>query len=211
MNSYKISVIIVEDHSIIIEGLSSIIASADELELQGAFLSAEEALDFLEKNTVEILLLDISLPGMSGIDMCKIVKQNYKNIKVIALTNHTERSVINDMLTNGADGYLLKNTSKTNLIDTIMQVLDNKFVLQAELQKVLFNSVQNKNTLPRLTTREKEILILVSNGATTANIASQLFISVQTVETHRRNLMQKFEVGNAAALIKKAVEQGFLN
>ena len=210
MEPFKLSVIIVEDHSIIVEGLSSIINNADELELSGAFSTAEEAMEFLETNTADILLLDISLPAMSGIEMCRLVKQKNKKIKIIALTNHTERSVINDMLTNGADGYLLKNTSKNDLIESIFQVLDNKFILQSELQKVLFSNTQTSNILPRLTTREKEILLLVSNGATTAAIASQLYISSQTVETHRRNLMQKFEVNNSAALIKKAVEQGFL-
>lgn len=210
MAPFKLSVIIVEDHSIIVEGLSSIINNADELELSGAFSTAEEAMEFLETNTADILLLDISLPAMSGIEMCRLVKQKNKKLKIIALTNHTERSVINDMLTNGADGYLLKNTSKNDLIESIFQVLDNKFILQSELQKVLFSNTQTSNTLPRLTTREKEILLLVSNGATTAAIASQLYISSQTVETHRRNLMQKFEVNNSAALIKKAVEQGFL-
>ncbi|HMR83952.1 MAG TPA: response regulator transcription factor [Niabella sp.] len=210
MAPFKLSVIIVEDHSIIVEGLSSIINNADELELSGAFSTAEEAMEFLETNTADILLLDISLPAMSDIEMCRLVKQKNKKLKIIALTNHTERSVINDMLTNGADGYLLKNTSKNDLIESIFQVLDNKFILQSELQKVLFSNTQTSNTLPRLTTREKEILLLVSNGATTAAIASQLYISSQTVETHRRNLMQKFEVNNSAALIKKAVEQGFL-
>ncbi|GAB3428949.1 response regulator [Niabella aquatica] len=210
MEPFKLSVVLVEDHSIIIEGLSSIINNTDELELAGTFSTAEEAMEFLETNTVDILLLDISLPAMSGIEMCKLLKQKNKKIKIIALTNHTERSVINDMLTNGADGYLLKNTSKNDLIESIFRVLDNKFVLQSELQKVLFSNTQTSNILPRLTTREKEILLLVSNGATTVAIASQLYISSQTVETHRRNLMQKFEVNNSAALIKKAVEQGFL-
>jgi len=210
MEAFKLSVIIVEDHSIIVEGLSSIINNTDELELTGTFSTAEEAMKFLETNTVDIILLDISLPAMSGIEMCRLVKQKDKKTKIIALTNHTERSVINDMLTNGADGYLLKNTSKNDLIESIFQVLDNKFILQSELQKVLFSNTQTNNTLPRLTTREKEILVLVSNGATTSAIASQLYISSQTVETHRRNLMQKFEVNNSAALIKKAVEQGFL-
>ncbi|MGC4231932.1 MAG: response regulator transcription factor [Niabella sp.] len=210
MEPFKLSVIIIEDHSIIVEGLSSIINNTDELELTGTFSTAEEAMEFLETNAADIILLDISLPTMSGIEMCRLVKQKNKKIKIIALTNHTERSVINDMLTNGADGYLLKNTSKNDLIESIFQVLDNKFILQSELQKVLFSNTQTSNTLPRLTTREKEILLLVSNGATTAAIASQLYISSQTVETHRRNLMQKFEVNNSASLIKKAVEQGFL-
>jgi two-component system nitrate/nitrite response regulator NarL len=206
----KISVIIVEDHSIIVEGLSSILNNAEGLKLAGTFLNAEDALQFLQTHTVDIVLLDISLPEMSGIELCQLLKKQNKKIRIIALTNHTEKSVIEEMLQNGADGYLLKNTSKQDLIMAISQVMNNQFTMQAELQKILFSQTPKEKDIPRLTTREKEILHLVSRGTTTNSIAAELFISPQTVETHRRNLMQKFEVNNSAALIRKATEKGLL-
>ncbi|ANH81983.1 hypothetical protein A8C56_14290 [Niabella ginsenosidivorans] len=210
MTANKLSVIIVEDHSIIVEGLSSILNNAAGLELTGTFLNAEDALEFLQTNRADVVLLDISLPEMSGIELCQLLKKQDRNIKIIALTNHTEKSVIQEMLQNGADGYLLKNTSKQDLVTAIAQVMNNQFTMQSELQQILFSQAPKDKEIPRLTTREKEILQLVSQGITTSAIAAQLFISPQTVETHRRNLMQKFEVNNSAALIKKATEKGLL-
>lgn len=147
---------------------------------------------------------------MSGIELCRYIKNNNKDIKIIALTNHTEKSVIQEMLKNGADGYLLKNTSKQDLVNAIFQVMNNQFTMQSDLQKILFNQAPAAPDTPRLTTREKEVLQLVSQGITTNAIAARLFISPQTVETHRRNLMQKFEVTNSAALIGKATRLGIL-
>lgn len=210
MKEHKLSIIIIEDHSIVVEGLSSILRNEERMDLKGCFLNAEDALQFLESNTTDVVLLDIGLPEMSGTEVCRIIKNQYRSTKVIALTNHTEKSVMLKMLENGADGYLLKNTSKQDLVNAIFQVMNNTFIMQAELQKVLFAPVAMKESVPRLTTREKEVLVLVSEGATTMAISRQLFISTQTVETHRRNLMQKFEVNNAAALIRKATEKGLL-
>jgi len=210
MKKDKLSVIIVEDHAIIVEGLSSILHSEQHLHLVATFSTAEEALAFLETNKVDLILLDISLPEMSGIELCQIIKQKDADIRIIALTNHTEKSVIAEMLQNGADGYLLKNTSKQDLVNAIFQVMNNQFTMQSELHKILFQKGPAEKVVPRLTTREKEVLQLVSQGVTTNAIASRLSISPQTVETHRRNLMQKLEVNNSAALIRKATEMNML-
>lgn len=202
-----IAVVIVEDHSIVVEGLCSILQNGAGIRISGTFMDGSSALAFLGANAVDVVLLDISLPEMSGIAICKIIKANHPNTRVIALTNHTEKSVIREMLENGADGYLLKNTSKKDLISAIFQVLDNQFTMNSEVQKILFAPSAKSTDVPRLTKREKEILQLVSEGATTAAIAAQLFVSPQTVETHRRNLMQKFKVNNSSALVRKAIAQ----
>lgn len=206
----EITVIIIEDHSIFIEGLCSILQNIDGLQVAGTFSEGKSAIAYLQSNPVNIVLLDISLPEMSGIEVCKAIKSLDKNIKIIALTNHTEKSVMMEMLQNGADGYLLKNTSKKDLVDAIFQVLNNQFLMDNELQRILFSPEKKSKAVPRLTQREKEVLKLVSEGATTASIAKQLFISPQTVETHRHNLMQKFQVNNSASLIKKAAEYGMM-
>lgn len=210
MKKDKLSLIIVEDHSIIVEGLRSIVQNTQNLVLTGVFSNAEDALLFLTNHQADIILLDIGLPGISGIEFCKLIKASHKETKVIALTNHTEKSVIQSMLESGADGYLLKNTSKQDLVAAISQVMNNQFIMQSDLQKMLFAPVGDEKGIPRLTTREKEILLLVSQGATTTAIARQLFISTQTVDTHRRNIMQKFEANNSAVLIRKATELGIL-
>ena len=210
MEKNNLSVIIVEDHAILVEGLSSILNSIENVTLSGAFYTAEDALRFLQANKADLVLLDISLPEMSGIELCRYLKKNNQDIKIIALTNHTEKSVIQEMLKNGADGYLLKNTSKQDLVNAMFQVMNNQFTMQSDLQKILFNQAPPEQDTPRLTTREKEVLQLVGQGITTNAIASRLFISPQTVETHRRNLMQKFDVTNSAALIGKATKLGIL-
>lgn len=202
-----IPVVIVEDHSIVVEGLCSILQNVEGIRINGTFMDGGSALAFLAANTVDVVLLDISLPEMSGIEVCKAIKAKHPGTRVIALTNHTEKSVIQEMLENGADGYLLKNTSKKDLISAIFQVLENQFTMNGEVQKILFAPSAKSTDVPRLTKREKEILQLVSEGATTAAIAAQLFISPQTVETHRRNLMQKFKVNNSSALVRKAIAQ----
>ena len=202
-----IAVAIVEDHSIVVEGLCSILQNAEGIRISGTFMDGGSALTFLDANVVDVVLLDISLPEMSGIEVCKVIKAKHPDTRVIALTNHTEKSVIREMLENGADGYLLKNTSKKDLISAIFQVLDNQFTMNSEVQKILFAPSAKSTDVPRLTKREKEILQLVSEGATTAAIAAQLFVSPQTVETHRRNMMQKFKVNNSSALVRKAIAQ----
>ncbi len=206
----SIPVIIVEDHAIFVEGLCSILKQVEDIVVAGTFTEGRAALEFLQQQPAAIVFLDISLPEMSGIDVCKAIKALNKEIKVIALTNHTEKSVIIDMLQSGADGYLLKNTSRNDLVTAIYQVLNDQFLMNPELQQILFSPGKKPKKAPRLTRREQEILQLVGEGATTAAIARQLFISPQTVETHRHNLMQKFEVSNSPSLIKKAIEYGML-
>ena len=205
-----ISVVIIEDHSIFIEGLCTVLQNVEGIVIAGTFMNGESALQFIRSHPVDVVFLDISLPEMSGIEVCRSIKSVNKSVKVIALTNHTEKSVITEMLQNGANGYLLKNTSKQDLINAIFQVLNDQLSMNGEVQSILFSQSAPPADIPRLTKREQEILKLVSEGATTTAIANQLFISPQTVETHRKNLMQKFKVNNSAALIRKAIENNKL-
>ena len=211
--SKSIGVVIIEDHSIFIEGLCTVLESVPGVSIAGTFTDGETALEFIASHPADVVFLDISLPGMSGIDTCAKIKTLNPATKIIALSNHTEKSVITGMMQNGADGYLLKNTSKKDLVNAIFQVRDDQLSMNTEVQHILFSPAANPvphastnaNT-PRLTKRETEIVKLVSEGATTAAIAAKLFISPQTVETHRKNVMQKFKVNNSAALIRKALE-----
>lgn len=208
----NISVVIIEDHSIFIEGLCSVLQNVEGVSVTGTFMMGEPALEFIGTHSVDVVFLDISLTEMSGIEVCQAIKTIDPSIKVIALSNHTEKSVITEILQKGADGYLLKNTSKKDLTNAIFQVCDNQLSMNGEVRAILFSpsAPAPAADLPRLTKRETEILKLVSEGATTAAIASQLFISPQTVETHRKNMMQKFKVNNSAALIRKAIENKIL-
>jgi len=206
-----ISVIVIEDHSIFIEGLCTVLQSVEGIHVAGTFMKGEPAIQFIRAHKVDVVFLDISLPDMPGIEVCKAIKSIDKGIKVIALSNHTEKSVISGILQQGANGYLLKNTSRKDLINAIFQVMEDQLTMNGEVQGILFSPSAPAAELPRLTRREGEILKLVSEGATTAVIAAKLFISPQTVETHRKNLMQKFKVNNSAALIRKAIENNIIS
>jgi DNA-binding NarL/FixJ family response regulator len=209
--STLISLLIIDDHPVVQEGLKSLLHDKPGIELSGSFTLGLEALAFLESNSVDVILLDISLPDINGIELCKRIKQLDKEVKILGLSNYSERSMIMQMLQNGANGYILKNASADELMQAIRQVLDNRIVLSQDVQKALASPVTKEfvNT-PQLTRREKEILQLIADGLTTSEIASRLIISPLTVETHRKNLMQKFKVNNAAALIKAATDCALL-
>ncbi|MET6995880.1 response regulator transcription factor [Chitinophaga defluvii] len=205
------SIVLIEDHSIFIEGLLSVLRKSGHAKVIGSFGSGREALDFLQQQYVDIVFLDISLPGgMSGIEICSAIHRLHPETKVIALSNHTERDIINDVLSNGANGYLLKNASMQDLENAIELVMQGQCVMSEEVRSIIFSAPDNSLRSPRLTAREKEILYWIGEGLTTSAIAAKLFITVQTVESHRYNLLQKFEVPNAVVLVKKAIALGLM-
>lgn len=206
-NYEHISILIVDDHPIVLQGLQSLLLDRKGMEVAGCFTTGQATLDFLKDNTADLILLDVNLPDVHGIELCLEIKRLHPHIKVLVLSNHSERSVVTQMLQNGAIGYIMKNVSSKELLSAIQDAMQNKLVLNQEVQKILVQSSSYEfSEMPQLTRREKEILQRIAEGLTTAQIAEQLFISPLTVETHRRNLMQKLKVNNAPALIRLAIE-----
>lgn len=206
-NYEHISILIVDDHPIVLQGLQSLLLDRKDMEVVGCFTTGQETIEFLKDNTADLILLDVNLPDIHGIELCLEIKRLHPHIKVLVLSNHSERSVVTQMLQNGAIGYIMKNVSSKELISAIQDAMQNKLVLNQEVQKILVQSSSYEfSEMPQLTRREKEILQRIAEGLTTAQIAEQLFISPLTVETHRRNLMQKLKVNNAPALIRLAIE-----
>ncbi len=206
----EITIAIVDDHPIVIEGLQKILASDFNVNEVKEFTSGNDFIIYLnEKNSfIDIVLLDITLADKSGIEICKEIKVLSPDTRVLAFSNHNERSIIMQMLHNGACGYLLKNSSSTELIACINEALDGQITFSKEVKKIIAHpSLNELKTVPPLTKREKEILRMISDGKTSIQIAEELFVSPLTIETHRRNLMQKFDVKNVAALIKIATQQ----
>ncbi|MEC7265072.1 MAG: response regulator transcription factor [Bacteroidota bacterium] len=200
-----ISLIIVDDHSIVVEGIKTMLHGDLEINILETFSLGSSLMNFLNRTNTDIILLDISLPDISGIDLCKKVKLMSPKTKVLALSNHTERSIILQMIQNGANGYLLKNIGSMELKDCIHAAMNGEIVFSREVSSIMANpNMEELKELPRLTKREKEILELISKGLTTQEIADKLFVSPLTIETHRRNLMSKFKVRNAAELIMEA-------
>lgn len=208
-----ITIAIVDDHPVVIEGLQKIFLESFNIKEILQYNSGEDILSYLTSAiyNIDIILLDITLPGKSGIEICSEIKKNYPHCKVVGFSNHSQRSIVMQMLQNGASGYILKNSLANELTDCIKQVLDVNIAFSKEVAAIMSTASQSGfATIPRLTKREKEILKLIADGKTSTDIGSQLYVSSVTIETHRRNLMQKLEVKNVAALIKAAMENGLL-
>lgn len=211
----QIKVAITDDHDMVLEGLESMLAESENIEMVGKFSNAAETRVGIGQIKPDVLLLDINLPDTNGIDLCKELLGFYRELKIIALSNFDETSFVKRILQNGASGYLLKNTGREELLEAINAVLRGEQYLQKDLQKRLLNrsiGIKSSNRLiPKLTRREKEVLHSIADELTTQEIAEKLFISPKTVETHRMNLMNKLGARNSVGLIKIAIEQDLLN
>ena len=201
-----IKVYIVDDHQLVIEGLKSLLINEQNIDIVGSATSAEQCLEYFNNHSADVILMDISLPDKSGIDLCKIISEKNPNIKIIALSTFTEGTYVRKMMENGASGYLHKNASKLEIIKAIKTVFQGDNYLTPEAEKALKYETDLQNKLPKLTKREKEVLLLISNGLTNNQISEKLFISIDTVDSHRKNLYSKMNVNNTAMLIKFATE-----
>ncbi|HMK19445.1 MAG TPA: response regulator transcription factor [Chitinophagaceae bacterium] len=198
---------IVDDHYMVIEGIRSLLQNEKSIEWMGHAMNASSCLAFLNKQLPDVILMDINLPDISGIDLCKEVKTKYPSVFIIGLSTFNQQSFIQKMMDNGASGYVLKNATQDEITSAIETVMKGKTYLSEEASNTLR---KDNGAAIILTRREKEVLELIADGMTNAEIAQKLFISVTTVDTHRKNLLAKFETKNTAALIKIAVSRGYL-
>lgn len=211
LSTIKIKVVIVDDHPLVIEGLKSLLNNQKDMRVVSSCATGADVLRFLKNEAADIVLLDINLPDMNGIDVCKSISMAYTDVSVIGLSTYGERSIINQMIANGAKGYLLKNVTEQELVEAINKVYRGQYYYGAEIQKAMANTIfQSQGNTPRLTKREKQILKLVVTGKTTNQIAGELCISPLTVETHRRNLMKKMDASNTASLVKIAIDRALV-
>jgi len=204
----KTKVFIVDDHYMVIEGIRSLLGNEPLIELSGHATNAASCLAFLQKSQPDVILMDIGLPDRSGIELCREVKTKYPNIMILGLSTFNQKSYISKMIESGANGYLLKNAGRAELLKGIAMVMQNKTYMSHEAAITIRSTGGTEQ--PVLTHREKEVLQLIATGLTNQDIADKLFISTTTVETHRKNLLQKFKVNNVAALINLAVKGGFV-
>lgn len=202
-----ITLIIIDDHPMVLTGLSAILETISDLELKGKFLSAESALEYLSGQKVDLLISDIHLPGINGIELCKQVLLKYPLMKVVIMSTFEDRSYIRDMIENGAHGYMSKSISADELKNILYRVIDGEMCFQIPGTGPTQASQQQDIILTR---REKEILSCIAQGFTNKELADRLFVSQHTIDSHRKNLLMKFKVQNTAALIAQAAKSGFL-
>ncbi len=206
-----VKVFIIDDHPMVVAGLNSLLGQLEKIEVAGAVSNAFDAIPFLKKTKIDVILLDINLPDISGIDLCKKIHQEFPEIKILGISTFSERSYISRMIENGASGYLIKSASAEEIAAAIDTVLQNKMYLSISLEHLTKPlSIAPSDNLPALTKREKEILQLISEGLTNNQIADKLYISPLTVDSHRKNLLTKLNVNNTASLIKLAVQNGLI-
>lgn len=202
----KIAVFIVDDHFMVIEGIRSLLQEEKDIELIGHASGGLECLRFLKGKQPDVILMDINMPEQSGVELCRDVKNQYPGIFVIGLSTFNQYSYIDSMMQQGASGYLLKNASREELVDAIHTAMKGKLYLSDEAARTLKNAADTVKEIPMITRREKEILRMIAAGHTNPQIAEQLYLSLSTVDSHRKNLMRKLNLKNTALLIRWAVE-----
>ena len=210
-DTYKIA--IVDDHPLFLDGLVSMFKGNPEFEVVCLALSGIETLNYLTTHKIRVLISDINMPQINGIELCRKIKLQYPEVAVLIISMHEELKIIKDVMDAGASGYLFKNSNKNLILEAIHHVLNGGIYYSDEVKhKLLSNNIENQRLLiPSLTKRENEVLNLVSKGLTTDQIAEKLSISHHTVLSHRKNLLIKFDVNNTISLIKKAMEANLIN
>ena len=203
-----IKIFIVDDHYMVIEGIHALLQDEKTIEFMGHATNAASCLAFLQQHQPDILLLDINLPDKSGIELCREIRDTFPSVFIIGLSTYNQKSFIEKMMDNGASGYVLKNATREELVEGITTVYAGKTFLSFEAGQTLRKIT---DTAVILTRRETEILELIAQGMTNNEIASKLFVSSTTVDTHRKNLLSKFGVKNTASLIRAAVQMQIIN
>ena len=203
-------ILIIDDHPLVEDGIKSMLQAEPSVVIIGACTTAKEALDFMKTQQPDLILLDINLPDMDGLALCEKIRKGNQQVKIIGLTSVNEAGIITGFLQRGGNGYLLKNMDRNELLMAIEKVMAGKIHLSEAANENVLQQYQLINSTVNvlvLTRREKQILLLLTEGLTGPEIAEKLFLSPLTIETHRKNLFRKFDVHSVQALLRKAREQ----
>jgi DNA-binding NarL/FixJ family response regulator len=211
----KIRLAIIDDHAVVLDGFKTMLSAFENLEVVYTTQSGHQLLEHFQSNTPDVVLMDIQMPEINGIDLCKQITKQYPSVKVIAFTSFDDSNYVKQIFRSGAKGYLLKNSDKQTIVKAVETVMQDEEYMDDAIKKIL---LQESITGHRrsifevpLTKREKEILKLIADGMSSQEIAETLFISLRTVETHRLNLNQKLDVKNTAGLVKEAIKRGLID
>jgi len=202
-----VKILLADDHQIVIDGLKLILENKESFEVVGEVGNGQEVLDFLEKQRVHIVVLDINMPLMDGITCAKRIKSLYKEVKVIVLTMYAQKSFIEEIIQIGIDGCLLKNNTGKELSDAIDRVHSGKSYYD-QIQS--FTSEKDEVKQYKLSEREIEIIKLLAEGLSSNQIGDRLFISQHTVKTHRKNILRKLELHNTSELVQYSLNNGII-
>tara|TARA_R110002072_G_scaffold95702_9_gene210924 strand:+ start:1945 stop:2595 length:651 start_codon:yes stop_codon:yes gene_type:complete len=213
-NSGEIRILIADDHQMFIDGVKSLLRREKRMHFVGEVNDGEDALDFLKKNEIDLLISDISMPKLSGVELVKAVKDQWPSLKILVISMHAEKEIIAEIMLAEAEGYILKNAAKEELIHAIDEIASGgvhyaKEVMTVMLQKIK-KSAKSEIETQELTPREMEILQLIAKEYSTQEMAEKLFISPRTVETHRKNIMTKTKSKTIIGLMKFIFRNGLI-
>lgn len=201
--------LIVDDHPMVLEGMRSMLAQIKFVEMSGTAANAYDAVELIKSASPQIVITDINMPEISGIELALKIKTEFPQVKIIAMSTFKERSYISQMIQNGASGYLVKSASKEEIEEAILSVHEGKLYMSLDIN-LSSSDKEELNNIPILSSREKEVLHLIADGMTNPQIAAKLFLSLHTVDSHRKNILTKFSVNNTASLIKLAAKFNML-
>lgn len=217
MTAENIRVLLADDHAILRSGLRLLLTSEPDIEVVGEAGNGEEAIRLTSELQPDMVLMDISMPGLGGIEATARIKERWPATRVLILTMHENEEYLFRTIHAGGSGYVLKKSADTELVSAIRQVMAHDTFLRPSATQMLVEdyvqrvkSGEEQETYARLTAREKEILGLIASGLTNQQIADRLVISIRTVETHRAHIMDKLQINSRAELVKYAVRKGLL-
>lgn len=209
----KINIVLVDDHQMFRDGVKSVLSDEENIEIIGEVGSGKDLYKLLESIVPDLIITDISMPDISGIEVAKYVIENYPGIKILILSMHSNEEFITKALSVGANGYLPKDTSMTELLKAINTIYKGDNYFNKSISDTILNSLMNKPKQENksLTKREKEIINLVVDGLSNKEIADKLCISIRTVDSHKNNIMQKLNLKSSVELVKYAIKNNLAN
>ncbi len=210
----RINIILVDDHQMFRDGVKSVLSDEENIHIVGEVGSANDLYALLKNTTPDVIITDISMPDISGIEVARYVSENYPQVKILILSMHSNEEFITKALSVGANGYLPKDTSMSELLKAINAIYNGENYFNKSISDTILKSLINKqkgSSVKALTNREKEIINLVVEGLTNKEIADKLFISVRTVDSHKNNIMQKLNLKSSVELVKYAIKNNLAN
>lgn len=207
MQTTSINIFLADDHKIFVRGLASLLVTETGIRVSGYGFDGNSVLEFLKENKIDVIITDIQMPKMNGIELTRIVKEEYPETRVIGLSMFDKAEIISELISVGGDGYLLKDIEKGELLNAIHEVVSGKIFYSGTIAKVILQNISNKDLL---TKREREIIKLIVAENINSMIADQLFISEHTVESHRKNIFRKTGAKSLVGLVKFAYDNNLV-
>lgn len=213
-------ILIVDDHEVVRDGLRNILTSLDNISIAGEAGNGEDAVKMYSSLKPDLVIMDISMPGMNGIEATRVIKEKDPDARILILTMHDNQEYLNQIIRSGAKGFILKNTDQEELLDAVKTVASGDNFFSKDISKLIIdNYIRTAKETEKndgykevpLTKREIEILKLIASGYSNQEIANILYISYNTVDTHRKNIMHKLSIKNTAGLVRYAIEKGLIS